>query len=310
MNSRFYVLSVLLLMMVLGTSPRTLAQAGISALTYDLKVGDVHQFKLITDQHIIGNRAVRVQSILSIEVIDEDDLGNYQCRVTFKADTSRERSDTVIYHPKGNFLFAGYRLYSEGGGYDAVIDALGKVIMGQPVLPKEYEQSTINAFSRTTDVDATTSPLVPYTVVFSIPKSPSYSGMEVGREFIDTILVLSTIQPITTSYGPTHTITNTPRNLDTIVRSLRLDSVVIDNGRQISFLSSLSIKHTFAGERFTIITQSQRDMSTGLIRYIDERCYYESAHGPRLEYVTTCNRTSATTYDPLNPRQHGGNANR
>lgn len=309
MKSNVYATVILVCCVFLsGTSAK--AQAGMVALSYDLKVGDIHNFRLTTDQHIVGNRAIRVQSILSIEVIDEDDLGNYQCRVTMKSDTSRERSDTVVYRPHGGFLFAGYRLYSESGGYDAVIDALGKVIMGQSVTPKDYEQSTLTAFSRTTDVDITKRPLVPYSVIFSIPKAPDQTYMEEGREYIDTIYVLSTIQPITTSYGPTHRIMDPPRNLDTIVRSLRLDSVVIDKGRHVGYLSSLSIKHTISGERYTIVTRSERDMSTGLVRYIDERSYYESPNGPRLEYVTTCVRTSAAPFDPLHPRQQGNDESR
>lgn len=311
MKSHFYVTTLILTCWVFITSSRpTCAQTGMVALSYDLKVGDVHQFKLTTDQHIVSNRAIRVQSILTIEVIDEDNLGNYQCRVNVKSDTRRESSDTVVYRPHGGFLFAGYRLYSESSGYDAVIDALGKVIMGQSVAPRDYEQSTLTAFSKTTDVDITKRPLVPYSVIFSIPKAPDQTYMEEGREYIDTIYVLSTIQPITESYGPTHTVMDPPRNLDTIIRSLRLDSIVIDQGRKVGYLSSLSIKHTISGERYTIITQSERDMSTGLVRYIDERSYFESPKGPRLEYVTTCRRYSSDPFDPLNPRQHGGGTNR
>ena len=305
MTFRLTHLILMIAVALLSSTATLFAQQGAVSLAYDLKVGDIHRFKLTTDQHVVGNRAVRVQSILTIEVIDDDSRGNYQCRVNIKSDSGREVSDTVVYRPHGSFLFAGYRLYSETSGYDAVIDALGKVIMGQSVAPKDYEQSTLTAFSRTTDEDVTRLPLVPYSVTFSLPKAPDQSLMEIGQQYIDTIYVLSSLQPITTSYGPTHEVIVSKRNLDTIARNLTLDSILVDEGHRIGYLTSLAIKSTVLGERYTIVTRSERNMSTGLVRYIDERCYFESHDGPRLEYTTRCQRVTPTPFDPIRPRQHG-----
>lgn len=293
-----------LCLLAFGVSGWGQSHSGLS-LTYDLKVGDKHLFKLVTDQHIVGNRAIRVQSILTVEVIDEDHLGNYQCRVTVKSDSSRERSDTVVYRPHGGFLFAGYRLYSETGGYDAVIDALGKVILGQTVAPKDYEQSTLTAFTGTTDVDATERLTIPYAVVLSIPKAPEQTPMDIGKEYLDTVYLLSSIQPISHSYGPSYTQEASRRNFDTIARSTVLDSVVIVNGRKVGFITALSIKYTFTGQRYTIVTRSERDLATGLVRFIDEKSYYVNNGTPRLEYVTTCYRISGDPFDPITPRRQG-----
>lgn len=290
------------MLFAVGVNGSGQSQNGLS-LTYDLKVGDKHVFKLTTDQHVVGNRAIRVQSILTIEVIDDDHLGNYQCRVTVRSDSSKERTDTVVYRPHGGFLFAGYRLYSETGGYDAVIDALGKVILGQSVAPKDYEQSTMTAFTGTTDVDATERLTIPYSVVLSIPKAPENTLMDIGKEYLDTVYLLSSIQPISQSYGSTYSKGAPKRNFDTIARSTVLDSVVIINGRKIGFLTSLSIKKTFTGQRYTIIARSERDLSTGLVRFIDEKSYYVSRGSPRLEYVTTCYRISGDPFDPISPRR-------
>lgn len=281
-----------------------IAQVGAVSLVYDLKIGDVHKFRLVTDQHVVGDRAIRVQTILTLEVIDEDRRGNYQCRVTMKSDTGRELTDTVVYQPHGNFRFVGYRHYSESSGYDAIIDALGMVIMGQSVPPKDYEQGALTSFSQTTDVDAKKGLLVPYTVIFSIPKAPDQTLMQPQYQYIDTIFVISAIQPITTTYGPTHEQRESKRNLDTIARNLTLDSVVTVQGRQIGFMTSLSIKHTVAGQHYTIITQYERDMSTGLVKNIEERCYYQSPKGPRLEYFTRCLRiTSTPSNSPTPPKR-------
>ncbi|MCX6139881.1 MAG: hypothetical protein NTX15_03480 [Candidatus Kapabacteria bacterium] len=283
------------------------AQGGPVSLVYDLKVGDIHKFRLVTDQHVVGNRAIRVQTILTLEVIDEDRLGNYQCRVTMKTDTGREVTDTVVYRPHGSFRFVGYRHYSESNGYDAIIDALGMVIMGQSVPPKDYEQGALTAFSQTTDVDAKRTLLVPYTVIFSIPKAPDQSLMEQQHQYVDTIYVLSAIQPITSTYGATHEQRDLKRNLDTIARNLTLDSVVTIHGHSVGYMTSLSMKHTVLGQHYTIITQYERDMSTGLVRNIEERCYYESPKGPRLEYFTRCLRITSTPADSRTDRKHTHN---
>ncbi len=296
---------LLFVLLILGTVIAQ-AQGGGFSIAYQLRVGDHHHFKLTTDQHIINDRVVRIQSNLYLDVLEEDDRGNYRCRITFRSDTGRERSDTLVYRPHGDFIFSGYRLYSELGGYDAVIDALGRIIMGQSVAPKEYDQGTMTAFTGTTDIEATERVNVPYSVTFSIPRSPEPVPINIGSQLNDTILVTSSIQPITVSTGPSHQrpIKRTT-NVDTIVRTTTLDSVTVIEGRPSGHFTTMSHKHTIRRERYTIVTATVRDMETGLVRSILERCYFESPKGQRLEYVTTCVRVSPDPFDPLFPQRQG-----
>jgi hypothetical protein len=211
-----------------------------------------------------------------------------------------------VYRPHGDFIFSGYRLYSELGGYDAVIDALGRIIMGQSVAPKEYEQGALTAFTGTTDIEATERVIVPYSVTFSIPRSPEPTPIDVGSQRNDTILLTSSIQPITVSSGPSHqSAVKRSTNIDTIVRTTTLDSVTVIDGRPCGHFTTLSNKLTIRRDRYTIVTATVRDMETGLVRSILERCYFESPKGQRLEYVTTCVRVSADPFDPLFPQRQG-----
>ncbi len=283
------------------------AQIGGLALAYDLNVGDHHHFRLVTDHHVVGNRAVRIVSNLYLDVLNEDETGNYLCRVTFRSDTNKYTSDTIVYRPHGQFMFSGFRLYSEAGGYDAVIDALGRIIIGQSVAPSDYAQGTMTAFSRTTDATATEAPLVPYTVVFSIPRSPTSAHLERGMEYRDTVLIRSAVQPISRSYGAAPKPQAATRtNVDTMIRTMTLDSTKTIGSKTIGYFTSLSRKSTVLGAYYTIITQTEREMSTGLVESIVERSYYEGKNGPRLQYATTCKRISASRFNPMNPLEPPG----
>jgi len=275
------------------------------SLVYHLTVGDKHLYSLRTDQHIIHDRAIRIMNVLTLEVLSEDELGNYQCKVSLQTDTTRESFDTVVYKPAGDFRFAGYRLHSEVGGYDAVVDALGKVILGQYDSQRGFDQGTITAFARTTDEEIVSRVVTPYTVAFSIPRSPKSMLLEPSIVYRDTLEVTALIQPLTTSSGPTGRSKGARRLVDTLFRATTLDSTVIVGGRKIAFLTTTATKRVINTEIYSIVTHTEREMSTGLVSYIDERCYYQSEDGPRLEYVSVCRLTSAFPFPSISPQNHG-----
>ncbi len=297
-------------MAAFNTAGTLYAQVGGYTLSYKLHAGDHHRFRLTTDQHIIRDRVIRLQSWIDLDVLEQDASGNYRCRVRFTADSARNGVDTFVYRPNGSFRFAGYRLYSELGGYDAVIDALGRILLGQSVVPREFEQATTTAFVATTDLDAATQPVVPYTVLFSLPRSTKRQPMSLGAEFTDTAYLPSAVQPITTSSGPTlPTSISRPIMLDTIVRTTTLDSVGVINSRRVGFITIRSMKTTVRHDRYSITTELIRDMDTGLLGSVREVCYLLTPDGQRLEYATTCIRVTADPFDPLVPPQQGVDGN-
>jgi hypothetical protein len=271
-------------------------------LVYKMKVGEVHDFDLVTEQHVVGRRAVRVATDMRIDVMDKDNLGNYDCRMTLSIDRdSTDMRESAQDLSSGAFRHAGKRQYSRVDGYDAVINDVGKIVLGQTVQPHNFDQRGFSLSSQTTDVSMTERPIAPYEVNFTLSSAPGESPLKIGVPYEDTILVISTVQRVTRTIGHVTSPQNEPPpNMDTLLRVMTLDSVLDVGGRQIGHITSLGVKHTILGEHYDITTRYYRDMTTGLIDSLHEVCYAVSASGRRrLEYVTVGRRRSANAYGPM-----------
>ena len=302
MNNTFQwnmvVLAILIAILahVAGAQPREYN------LVYKMKVGEVHDFDLVTEQHVVGRRAVRVATDMRIDVMDKDHLGNYDCRMTLSID----RDSTVMREgaqdlSSGAFRHAGQRQYSRVDGYDAVINDVGKIVLGQTVQPHNFDQRGFSLSSQTTDFSMTERPIAPYEVNFTLSSAPGESPLKIGVPYEDTILVISAVQRVTRTIGHVTSPQNEPPpNMDTLLRVMTLDSVLDVGGRQIGHITSLGVKRTILGEHYDITTRYYRDMTTGLIDSLHEVCYAVSASGRRrLEYVTVGRRRSADAYGPM-----------
>ena len=271
-------------------------------LVYKMKVGEVHDFDLVTEQHVVGRRAVRVATDMRIDVMDKDNLGNYDCRMTLSIDRdSTDMRESAQDLSSGAFRHAGKRQYSRVDGYDAVINDVGKIVLGQIVQPHNFDQRGFSLSSQTTDVSMTERPIAPYEVNFTLSSAPGESPLKIGVPYEDTILVISTVQRVTRTISHVTSPQNEPPpNMDTLLRVMTLDSVLDVGGRQIGHITSLGVKRTILGEHYDITTRYYRDMTTGLIDSLHEVCYAVSASGRRrLEYVTVGRRRSADAYGPM-----------
>lgn len=258
-------------------------------LTYDLTVGDVYVFRLITDQHVGAKSAVRMQNLLSLEIVDSDRLGNLQVNVRIRSDSTIDISDTLAYRKKGGFLFGGNRLFSESGRFEAVADALGRLIAGQKISFDQQDQGVTSMTSRITDAVDSRLALQNNGMSFSLPMIAPDSRIILGEETLDTLYLASAIQPLASSIGPTGKPNSVPIHLDTMYRTTQLDSVVVENDIEVGYFFSSSRKHTKSGRRYTISTQMRRNMSTGIVLSIDERCYREHNGSTTLEYYSRSN---------------------
>jgi hypothetical protein len=303
MSTMNHIAGVVLVLVIIGTCQSLHAQQREYTLVYQMKVGDVHDFDLVTEQHVVGRRAVRVTTDMRIDVMDKDHLGNYECRITLSID--RDSSDLVrpgSGHHNNGFRLAGTRRYSRVEGYDAVINSVGKIVLGQTVQPHNFDQRDFTLSSQTTDFSMTERPIAPYEVNFTLSSAPGENPVTIGVPYDDTILVTSAVQRVTRTLGSiTVPFNEPPGNLDTLIRVMTLDSIITAGDRKIGHVSSQGIKRTVLGQRYEITTRYYREMTTGLIDYLYEECYALSPNGKRrLEYVTSGRRRHPQAYVPAN----------
>lgn len=302
MNITFRWNIVVLAIVIAVLAHAASAQPREYRLVYKMKVGEVHDFDIVTQQHVVGRRAVQVATDMRIDVMDKDHLGNYDCRMTLSIDRdSSALREAMQDLSTGAFRHAGRRQYSRVDGYDAVINEVGKIVLGQTVQPHNFDQRGFSLSSQTTDVSMTERPLAPYEVNFTLSSAPGESPLKIGVPYKDTILVISAVQRVGRTIGHVTSPQNEPPpNMDTLLRMMTLDSVLDVGGRQIGHITSLGVKRTILGEHYDITTRYYRDMTTGLIDSLHEACYAVGTSGKRrLEYVTVGRRRSADSYGPM-----------
>lgn len=293
---------LILLALLLGSAMSMVGQPREYHLVYKMKVGEVHTFDLVTEQHVVGKRAVRVATDMRIDVLNNDHLGNYECRMSL---TINRDSTTTLPHSQdlsnGAFHIAGERSYSRVEGYDAVINSVGNIVLGQTVQPHNLDQRIFTLSSQTTDFSMTERPVAPYEVNFTLSSAPGENPVTIGVPYEDTIFVTSAIQRVrrTTGYI-TSPMSETPAHLDTLLRVMTLDSIITVGQRQVGHITSRGIKRTVLGQHYEITTQYYREMTSGLIDSLHETCTAILPNGKRrLEYVTVGRRRNPEAYSPI-----------
>lgn len=297
---RYPVLIILALLVV--TAASSVAQQREYHLVYKMNVGDVHMFDLVTEQHVVGRRAVRVGTDMRIDVMNNDHLGNYECRMTLtiNRDTSQALPDALDLS-NGAFIVAGERSYSRVEGYDAVINSVGNIVLGQTVQPHNLDQRGFTLSSQTTDFSMTERPIAPYEVNFTLSSAPGENPVTIGVPYEDTIFVTSAVQRVSRTTGfITSPMNEPPTHLDTLLRVMTLDSIITVGQRQVGHITSRGLKRTVIGQQYEITTQYYREMTTGLIDSLHETCVAILANGKRrLEYVTVGRRRHPEAYSPM-----------
>lgn len=293
---------LIILVLILSSASTVTAQQREYHLIYKMKVGDVHTFDLVTEQHVVGRRAVRVATDMSIDVLNNDHLGNYECRMSLTID--RDSTDLIPQTQdlsNGAFVVAGERSYSRVEGYDAVINSVGNIVIGQTVQPHNLDQRIFTLSSQTTDFSMTERPVAPYEVNFTLSSAPGENPVTIGVPYEDTIFVTSAVQRVSKTIGfITAPMSEPPAHLDTLFRVMTLDSIVTVDQRQVGHITSRGLKRTVLGQQYEITTQYYREMTSGLIDSLHETCIAVLGNGKRrLEYVTVGRRRHPDAYSPM-----------
>ncbi len=293
---------LIIVALFLSAASTVMAQQREYHLVYNMKVGDIHAFDLVTEQHVVGRRAVRVATDMRIDVLNNDHLGNYECRMTLTINRDSSQGLPNTYNlSNGAFVVAGDRSYSRVEGYDAVINSVGNIVLGQTVQPHTLDQQGFTLSSQTTDFSMMERPVAPYEVNFTLSSAPGENPVTIGVPYEDTIFVTSAIQRVSKSTGfITSPMSESPAHLDTLFRLMTLDSIITVGQRQVGHITSRGLKRTVLGQQYEITTQYYREMTSGLIDSLHETCTAILANGKRrLEYVTVGRRRHPEAYSPM-----------
>jgi|GEM_PF-3573590 len=277
----------------------------VVTLRYNLAPGDHFAYKLITDQIVVNDHSMRLQTTFNLRALDRDERGNTRCRINLSSDPVRD-SSAMHTGDKRHKRFAGYRSWVQEQAYEAVLDALGRILASTVIVYNDENASNVSEAqaeplsARATQYTNTPeeTPATPELMNFILPTSSVTSSISEGAVWIDTLTIKSKTQFVTSiRQGQTSPPVITK---DTLVRTTRVDSVRMQNGRQQCYLSLTTKRHNAGGSRFVAFSTIQRDVSSGLVVVLQEKAYRLENDNPTLHYTASATlvREQSTTLPP------------
>lgn len=265
---------------------------GEVTLRYDLTPGDHYAYKLITDQVVVNKHSTRLQTSFELIALERDALGNTRCKIKLSSDPEKDSSalHAGTYNKK---KFAGYRSWVQEQAYEAVLDALGRILASTVLVADEetgehLEEATTEPLAkRVTQYNATPedAPATPELINFILPTSSVLATTTPGAVWIDTFTIASRTQ-FSAPIGPGQT--NKPRLAkDSLFRTTTVDSVKIRNGRQHCYMSLKTERHNASGAKLMALSTLQRDVQTGLVMALHEKAYRLDGDERILHYSAT-----------------------
>ncbi len=289
----------LMLALIVSTSTNEIHQDSTYTLRYNLPVGTAYTYQVTTDQFVIRNTGVRLHTSVMMEVIGHDENGNSICRFRLRSDTAhREDDDEFIYRPIGSLNFAGHKLYAEAGHVELLLDPYGKLVDNTPTeedLNKMPE--VVTQFQRVVDASINDPDIMgeggSYMLNLVLPATPRTLSLDLHKEYTDTVVFDSRAVHMPSTYGSqaieARTIDGAVPDVrlmlkDTLYRITVLDSVVQKGNQTIGFMTFKNVRYNALGSHFVSTTHIERDMTTGLIKSVKEKCYRTKGDKETLAY--------------------------
>lgn len=287
-----------ILSLLVSISTAEIKQDSTYTLRYSLPVGMSYTYRVTTDQFVIKNAGVRLHAAVTMDVIGHDQNANAVCRFRLRSDTAKTEDDRFIYRPIGSLNFAGHRLYAEAGHVELILDPLGNLVDNTPTeedLNKMPE--VVTQFQRTVDANVSDPDMMgeggSYMLNLVLPAAPHNLSLGLHQEYADTVMFDSRAIHLPTVYGNDAITSKSnsgaiPDNRimlkDTLYRITILDSVRVIDNHSIGFMTFINKRINALGSHYTSTTEIQRDMTTGLIQQVHEKCYKLMGEEPRLTY--------------------------
>ena len=304
-----------LLSLLLTTSSGEITQDSSYTLRYSLPVGTSYTYKVTTDQFVIRNAGVRLHTAITMDVVGHDENANAICRFKLRSDTVEDNDDKFIYRPIGSLNFAGHRLYAEAGHVELVLDPLGNLVDNTPTEEDMNKMpEVVTQFQRTVDANVNDPDMMgeggSYMLNLVLPAAPHNLSLNLHQAYADTVMFESRAVHLPTVYGTQALAASNnngaiPENrrllLDTLYRMTILDSVRTVNGQIIGYMTFKNTRINALGSHYTSVTEVERDMTSGLIQHIREKCYRVNDDEERITYYAKAELVSAV---PIAKVQH------
>ena len=252
-------------------------------LRYDLPVGKSFTYRVTTDQFILAKTGIRLHTLLYLDVMGRDENSNMECRLRMKSDTSLNEDDKLAYRPIGELRFGGHRLYSEAGFLQLLLDESGNLVDNKSSMDDANRTpATSTQFERITDasLNTATNTSGPYTLQLLMPSIPEGVTIVRSQVYVDTITFASRSVHLPTSYGPAG-VAQREVLYDTVIRYSMLDSVVTAGKVRSGHMTIRSERRNALGGSYESTATVVRDMRSGMIQSIKEKCYRRERNGTK-----------------------------
>jgi len=256
----------------------------------DLVIGRILSYHLRIDQHVVNDRGVCIPAVYQLEIIDRDEVGNVRVVVHMRTMRDLLKSDTLLFSKKGEMSITGVRLAWASPQYEATLDPYGRIMMASHDMMTSTDDgnSLGSVISRTTDSEAHTSLVMTFPTEYALlaPFSRGASMTMVGKEYTDTLSLRSAIQNIGHTFGPEKTVVMNEK-LDTLLRTVRVDSLVGIGNDQIAFMS-VTMKRIPAYGTISISQATmERYVNRGYMRAFCTTNRMQTNNGLKVDYIAT-----------------------
>jgi len=256
----------------------------------ELLPGRMLSYHLRIDQSVVNNRGVCVPAVYQLEVLDRDASGNIRIAVQVRTMLELLTSDTLFITNKGEMKIVGVRLAWATPKYEATLDQYGRVMKaGEALHFENTEPITMGALqSRTTDFEALSSLVMTFPTEYALlaPYTHGASMTVIGQQYIDTLLLRSVIQNIGQTYGPEKTV-KADEKLDTVIRSVRVDSLSGHGQDQIAHMSVSMMRYPAYGTGSLATATMERYVNRGYMKTFQTWNNFITSKGLKIDYIAT-----------------------
>lgn len=288
--------------LLVGFSPNPVNSADSTfMLRYDLPIGKTYTYRVTTDQFVIPTTGIRLHTRMMMDVLGRDENANTVCRLRLTADTAFDKTDMVTYRPIGELDFGGHRLFSDAGFLELKLDEHGNLVDNKKTLEDNAKSPAISTqYERITDASIVSGNNTngPYMLQLLMPNLPAGEAIQLTKQYVDTVTIASRSVHLPTSYGSTG-VAQREILYDTIIRRTSLDSVYTSGSISIGHMTVQSERRNALGARYVSTSSIVRDMRSGMIQHIREKCFRITRNGDKkVSYYATAELIDSQPFKP------------
>ncbi|HLP29687.1 MAG TPA: hypothetical protein VK147_13705 [Candidatus Didemnitutus sp.] len=263
----------------------------------ELVPGRVLSYRLRVDYKVVNGRGVTIPAVYSITILDRDDAGNSRISVEMRSAGELISVDTIFLTKSKDMKIVGVRLAFVIPKYEATLDVYGRVLFTTEQHEELSNEPAVkgNTPTRITDSEAMGQVLstIPTEYALLAPYLRGSNSLLIGKPYVDTILITSSIQKIGQTIG-TETNDHPLENLDTIIRAVTIDSISGIDDEEIAYMSVRMERHPVYGVHTIATSVMERYVHKGYMKSFVTTNRREGSAGNTPEYVATSILDSST----------------